>query len=236
MDLSVGNAFPAPAVAERLHNQVGHFEHAARSAARRATNLLSRTGVWRRRATEAAPIQMDLADKLKQLQSEMLVRTGVRIALGAARSNVVAGTASRLAGAGVPHVVQAGQERAFLAPLPLQNLYGLPCATLHVLRASGMVTIGELQRVPKAALQAEFGEAEGLRLWRSARGLDPLECGGLAGRLTERVVDSETLLLAGTLRKKPSRQIFSGLRGQIAAAIRGIVFQDCTGSGRGPVA
>jgi nucleotidyltransferase/DNA polymerase involved in DNA repair len=236
MDLSVGNAFPAPAGTERLHNQVGHLEHAARSVARRATNLLAHTGVWRKRTPESAPSQIDLTDKLKQLQSEMLLRTGVRIALGAARSKVVAGTASRLAGAGVPHVVLAGQERAFLAPLPLQSLYGLPGATLHVLRASGMVTIGELQRVPKAVLQAEFGEAEGLRLWRSARGLDPLECGGLATRRTERVVDPETLLLAGTLRKKPSWQNLLGLRGQIAAAIRGIAFQDCTGSGRGPVA
>src|SRR5208282_4997483 len=87
-------------------------------------------------------------------------------------SRVVARTASRLAGTAGVIVVATGQERAFLAPLPLRRLDGVPDAQLKVLRASGMVTIGELQRVPKAALQAEFGHAEGLRLWRAARGMD----------------------------------------------------------------
>jgi nucleotidyltransferase/DNA polymerase involved in DNA repair len=69
-------------------------------------------------------------------------------------------------------VVAPGQERAFLAPLPLRRLDGVSEPTLRVLRASGLVTIGELQRVPKAALQAEFGPQEGLHLWRTARGFD----------------------------------------------------------------
>jgi len=78
-------------------------------------------------------------------------------------------------------VVPDGTERAFLAPLPLQHLYGVPAPTLRLLQASGLITIGELQRVPKAALQAAFGPSEGLLLWRSARGLDPLPRNAQAG-------------------------------------------------------
>jgi nucleotidyltransferase/DNA polymerase involved in DNA repair len=178
MDLSVGNVFPTPSVIGRLQNQIGLIENAARIVARRATNWLSRTGVWRRVRSEKAARGSGLSRELGRLQNEMLSRTGVHIALGAGSSQVVAGTASRAAGHGAPQVVAAGRERAFLAPLPLQNLYGLPGGTLQVLRASGMVTIGQLQRVPKAALQAEFGNAEGLRLWKSARGIDSSTIGG----------------------------------------------------------
>jgi nucleotidyltransferase/DNA polymerase involved in DNA repair len=116
--------------------------------------------------------QPNLTELLGGVQREMLGRTGVRVSIAAARSEIVARTASRLRrGSGVC-VVGAGEERGFLAPLPLHRLDGLGDERLGVLRASGLVTIGELQRVPKAALQAMFGVSEGLRLWRSARGMD----------------------------------------------------------------
>jgi nucleotidyltransferase/DNA polymerase involved in DNA repair len=122
-----------------------------------------------------------LAEKLAGVQSEMLMRTGSRVRIAAARTVTVAKTASRLDPRDVPGgdsnrrgvcVVAPGEERSFLAPLPLGRLHGLSMPTLAVLRAGGLVTIGELQRVPKAVLQAEFGKAEGLDVWRRARGLD----------------------------------------------------------------
>jgi len=211
MDLSVGNVFPAPSVVGRLQNQIGIIESVARIAARRATKWLSRTGVWCGLTSEKASPGSCLPRELGRLQNEMLSRTGVRIALGAGSSRVVAGTASRTAGHGAPQVVAAGRERAFLAPLPLQNLYGLPDASLRVLRASGMVTIGELQRVPKAALQAEFGNAEGLRLWKNARGIDSPPDGGQGSFRVAPAADSE-VLLSGALRRRTRRRTFSLLR------------------------
>jgi hypothetical protein len=214
--------FPAPSVIGRLPNQIGIIESVARIAARRATKWLSRTGAWwgvkseevtsaRVTSKKVSPGSC-LPRELGRLQNEMLSRTGVRIAVGAGSSRVVAGTASRVAGHGAPQVVEAGRERAFLAPLPLQNLYGLPDATLRVLRASGMVTIGELQRVPKAALQAEFGNAEGLRLWKSARGIDSPPDGGQGAFRVEPAADSE-VLLSGALRRRTRRRTFLLLRG-----------------------
>jgi nucleotidyltransferase/DNA polymerase involved in DNA repair len=201
MDLSVGNLFPAPSVIGRLQNQMGMIENAARIAARHARNWWSRAGEWCGVTSEEALRGSCLPRELERLQNEMLSRTGIRIALGAGSSRVVAGTASRSAGHGAPQVVAAGRERAFLAPLPLQNLCGLPAATLRVLRASGMVTIGELQRVPKAALQAEFGNAEGLRLWKSARGIDSPPDSRQGPFRAEPAADSEALL-SGALRQR----------------------------------
>ena len=184
-------------------------------------------------ATEHPNLQRDLTN----VQCQILARTGQRISIAAARTIVVARTASRLpwpfsdpagvrsdpAGHGVC-VVPSGSEHAFLAPLPLQRLHGLPQASLRLLQASGLVTIGELQRVPKAALQAAFGPSEGLRLWRSARGLDslPVSRPGFRGRLATRAIaNSRTLSTFGNFSASvgPSR-----IRVLLANIVRRLAF------------
>jgi DNA polymerase iota-like protein len=231
MDLSVGTVFPAPSVIGRLQNQIGIIENAARIAERCATNWLSRAGVWCGVTSEKALRDSCLPRELGRLQSEMLSRTGIRIALGAGSSRVVAGTASRSAGHGAPQIVAAGRERAFLAPLPLQNLYGLSAATLRVLRANGMVTIGELQRVPKAALQAEFGSAEGLRLWKSARGIDSPTDRGQRPFRVEPAADCEALLKRSAAPKNTPASPFATAR-LLPSTVREIAVQDGQESSR----
>jgi nucleotidyltransferase/DNA polymerase involved in DNA repair len=173
MDLSVGNVFPAPQISQRLSNQLGHIEKAARRASRKAATWLAHRRNWSPRiATPGTGLRVGLSTNLAAAQREMLLRTGLNVAIGASRSRSVAHMASRCVGAARVLVVEPGQECSFLAPLPLRRLEGLSETTSAVLRASGMVTIGELQRVPKAALQAEFGQEEGLRVWQTARGID----------------------------------------------------------------
>jgi DNA polymerase-4 len=136
------------------------------------------------------PVRLALAEELAGVQREMLARTGMHVGLAAARTVTVARTASRV-GEGV-RVVAGGTERSFLAPLPLRALYGVPRGSLEVLEACGLVTIGELQRVPKAALQAELGEAEGLRVWRRARGLDEPRSADTRRRVRRKGASAET--------------------------------------------
>ncbi len=183
MDVSIGNTFSAPQVPRaktserqifhRFTNHFGNIERLAHRMSHNALRWLANRRVWSSRVT-AAPgsSQSSLINELEGVRREILSRTGAHIAIGAARSRGVARTASRSAGTTGVLVVASGQERAFLAPLPLRQLDGLSEATFRVLNTSGLVTIGELQRVPKAALQAQFGRAEGLRLWRAARGMD----------------------------------------------------------------
>jgi hypothetical protein len=216
MDTSIGSTSPALQISSdhaserpfsrpfsrRAPSQVGSVTGLAQRMSRRAARWLANRRVWSPRVTTPSlTYQTRLSGELEVVRREMLARTGVGIAVGAATSRVVARTASRLAGATAVVVVPAGTERAFLAPLPLRRLDGLSEAELRVLRASGMVTIGELQRVPKAALQAEFGNADGLRLWRAARGLDSeFATDSRVGATGEQSADAETRLLSGSLR------------------------------------
>jgi nucleotidyltransferase/DNA polymerase involved in DNA repair len=173
MDLSVGNAFPAPQIAQRLSNQLGHIEKAARRATRRATTWLANRRIWSARIpVHVETTRHGLPAELSAAQREILLSTGLNIAIGASRSPGVARLASRYAGSTRIRVVECGQERAFLAPMPLRRLPGISPLAAALLEASGLATIGELQRVPKAALQAELGTKEGLQIWRLARGLD----------------------------------------------------------------
>jgi nucleotidyltransferase/DNA polymerase involved in DNA repair len=173
MDLSIGNVFSAPQISQRLSNQLGHIEKAARRATRKAAAWLANRRVWSARI----PVRVDtsrrsLPAELCAAQREILLSTGVNIAIGASRSPGVARLASRYAGTTRVRVVEPGQERAFLAPIPLRRIPGVSPSTAALLQASGLATIGELQRVPKAALQSQFGTTEGDQVWRAARGLD----------------------------------------------------------------
>ncbi len=218
MDLSVGSVFRAPQISQRLGNQLGHIEKTSRRASRKAATWLAHRRIWSPRIAVPASSShvtrsAELATELAAAQCEMLLRTGLDVALGASRSRSVARTASRCAGAAKVLVVEPGRESAFLAPLPLQRLEGLSAATCEVLRASGLVTIGELQRVPKAALQAEFGKREGLQVWRTARGIDYEPAPEPAAYSDAAfAAGAETHFVSGSLRRLRNASLFADWR------------------------
>ena len=68
-------------------------------------------------------------------------------------------------------IVPAGEEAAFLAPLPVRDLWGVGPKTEARLQAMGIQTIGELAAVPERELMKLLGQ-HGYDLARRARGLD----------------------------------------------------------------
>ncbi|MDX2141659.1 MAG: DNA polymerase IV [Chloroflexota bacterium] len=99
--------------------------------------------------------------------------------LGVASNKLVAKIANNIgkdrAGKGAPPnaitVVAPGQEAAFLAPLPVRELWGVGPKTADTLYTMGMTTIGDLARYSQAGLTARFGK-HGADLARYARGID----------------------------------------------------------------
>lgn len=93
----------------------------------------------------------------------------LRPRIGVSGGKFSALVAARMAPRSEARVVPEGAAAEFLAPLPI-GLLEMPFDS-EVWHRLGLRTIGDLARLPFAAVQAEFGRA-GARAWRLAHGRD----------------------------------------------------------------
>jgi len=107
----------------------------------------------------------------RMIQTRIKEEQSLPASLGIASSKLVAKIACE---SGKPEgllIVQHGGEAAFLAPLPIERLWGVGPATGARLRALGIPTIGDLAAWPEEKLVRQFGDM-GRGLYLSARGID----------------------------------------------------------------
>ena len=159
----------------------------------------------------------DYRGTLVRLQMEIFKKTGLSVSLGAARTKVVASIASRLERPRGLRMVAPGEEEAFLTPLPVAKLHGIGHVHAGALAERGIATIGQLRRVPKAALQAAFGEAIGLQIWERARGLDGRE---VLLTSTPKSVSRETTIEGGTIDTEFLNGLIEYLSERIGSTLR----------------
>ncbi len=133
---------------------------------------------------------------LRRVQTEVLEQTGLSVSVGAARTKVVASIASRLERPRGFRMIAPGTEEDFLTPLPVEKLHGIGHVHAGMLAERGIATIGELRQVPRAALEAAFGEVIGGQIWERARGLDGRE---VMLPSTPKSVSRETTIEGGTI-------------------------------------
>ena len=93
------------------------------------------------------------------------------ISVGVATNKLVAKVASDYEKPAGVTVVRPGEEESFLAPLAVERLPGVGPAMLTQLRDRGVVTVGDLARVPPTLLRLSFG-VWGEALAHRARGED----------------------------------------------------------------
>lgn len=123
----------------------------------------------------------------RRLQTRVREELSLPCSLGVASSKLVAKIATdvgkyraREAGiTGTPNaitVVPPGSEADFLAPLPVEMLWGVGPKTAARLAEGGVTTIGGLAAMPIGELRALYGK-NGEELWERARGIDerPIE-------------------------------------------------------------
>ncbi|MCY4163889.1 MAG: DNA polymerase IV [bacterium] len=114
----------------------------------------------------------------KQVRSQ----EGIGCAVGVAAVKFLAKLGSKLAkpkptstgpeeGIGV-FEVPVGEERAFLAPRPVGDIWGVGPATLKQLNSIGITTIGELAELPLERLQGVVGKAHARHLYSLANAVD----------------------------------------------------------------
>ncbi len=107
------------------------------------------------------------ARRLKQVVHE---ETELTVSVGVASNRLVAKIASDLRKPDGLVVVAPGDERAFLAPLSIERLWGVGASTRKALGDYGVVTIGDLAALPEELLVRRFG-AHGGDLAARARGI-----------------------------------------------------------------
>ena len=105
------------------------------------------------------------------LQERLEVELGLSASVGLAANKLVAKIASGLEKPRGFVVVPHGKEAEFLAPLPVEKLWGVGEVTARSLHEMGVFTIGQLAELPAAQLEARFGR-RGRDLYRQARGMD----------------------------------------------------------------
>ena len=116
-----------------------------------------------------------------QLQTTIRNELGLPCSIGVAANKLVAkianniGKASARPAAGdtpnAVNVVPPGQESAFLAPLPVKELWGVGPKMAAKLEAMGLKTIGDVAAWPDTDLERRFGK-HGRDIARRAKGID----------------------------------------------------------------
>ncbi len=116
----------------------------------------------------------------RNLQVQINNELHLPCSLGVATNKLVAKIANNLGKASAPkgdypnaiNVVPPGGEAAFLAPLPIKELWGVGPKTAEALNQLGIFDLGTLANYPEAELQRQFGK-HGTDIARRAKGIDP---------------------------------------------------------------
>jgi DNA polymerase-4 len=98
------------------------------------------------------------SETVRSIKRRIRAATGLTASAGLASNKFIAKIASDLRKPDGMVVVEPGREAEFLAPLPIERLWGVGQATAKSLAALGIATIGQLQRLSRAALVSRLGE------------------------------------------------------------------------------
>jgi DNA polymerase-4 len=108
-----------------------------------------------------------------RLRGEVRDRVGLPITVGVARTKFLAKVAGGVAKPDGLLVVPPDGELDFLNPLPVERLWGVGPVTAEKLHHRGIAIVGEVARLPEAALIAMLGRASGRHLHALAHNRDP---------------------------------------------------------------
>jgi DNA polymerase-4 len=163
------------------------------------------------------------ADTVQRIKQRIREATGLGASAGLASNKFIAKIASDLRKPDGLVIVPPGREAAFLAPLPVERLWGVGKATARSLAALGVASIGQLQRLPHATLVSRLGghgaDLHALAFGRDDRPVEPWTPPKSMGAETtfERDVDDRARLET-TLRGQAERVARELRAGGVAAS------------------
>lgn len=107
----------------------------------------------------------------RSIKDDIKRETSLTASVGVAPNKFLAKIASDLEKPDGFVVVEHGREIEFLDPLPVKRMWGVGPVTEKALKAVGVKTIGDINRLGQERLTAMFGSGGG-DLWRLSRGID----------------------------------------------------------------
>ena len=117
------------------------------------------------------------AAAMRAIKARIRAETGLTASAGLATNKFIAKVASDLEKPDGMVFVPAGREAAFLAPLPIGRLWGVGRVMADALSGLGIITIGQLQGMPRRVLVRRFGqhgvELHDLAFGRDDRSVEP---------------------------------------------------------------
>lgn len=167
--------------------------------------------------TASARLFGDGVEIAEQIKKRVHSQERLTVSIGVATSKFLAKLASDLEKPDGLVAVAPGNEKPFLAPLPVERLWGVGEKTAQRLHGLGLRTIGELAELPLALLERHLGQAHAAHLHRLANGLDrrPVQPG--SGR---KQVGRETTFMTDTDDRDFVRRTLLALTEQVAARLR----------------
>lgn len=96
---------------------------------------------------------------------------GITVSIGLSANKFLAKLASEMTKPRGYSVIGRAEARRLLAPMPVSKINGVGSVTARKLTASGILTIGDLQKISETELQGRFGKL-GRRLASFAQGRD----------------------------------------------------------------
>ena len=125
----------------------------------------------------------------RKIQQAVRDELELTISVGVAANRLVAKIASDLRKPEGLVVVPPGEERAFLAPLAIERLWGVGASTRKALADYDVKTIGDLAALPEDVLVRRFG-SHGASISARARGIGDTEVG--EGEAAAKSISHET--------------------------------------------
>lgn len=106
-----------------------------------------------------------------ELKEKITKETGLPLSYGVAANKLVSKVATNEAKPNGQLEIPFGNEKAFLAPLPIQKMPMIGEKTAQTLKGLGVRIIRTLAEMPAEMLENVFGKV-GIELWRRANGID----------------------------------------------------------------
>ncbi len=171
----------------------------------------------------------------RSLKEEVFHKTGLTISVGGAGNKFTAKVASDMNKPDGLTLCEPGKEREFLAPLPVEKLWGAGEKTVRKIHSFGVRTIGEFALLSPEWLRMEMGEGA-VKLWMLANGVDdrPVEEEGRRKSISEEttflrdqsedeVVEQALFRIADTLSRKMRKLQIKGRTVTLKVRLEGFV-------------